>query len=57
MIIRGLEKRSLPIYGDGKNVRDWIHVSDHCEAISCILKKGKIGETYLIGANNELENI
>ena len=50
------KNKSLPIYGDGKNIRDWIYVNDHCDAISLILKKGKIGNTYLIGGNNEINN-
>jgi dTDP-glucose 4,6-dehydratase len=47
----------LPVYGDGKNIRDWIHVSDHCSAIDAVLHKGKIGEVYNIGGNNEMRNI
>ena len=51
------EGKSLPLYGDGKNVRDWLYVEDHCEAVDQILDKGKFGETYCIGGNNEKQNI
>ncbi len=47
----------IPVYGDGTNIRDWIHVEDHVEALYTVLKKGQIGETYNIGAQNELQNI
>ncbi len=57
MIIKCLNKESLPVYGKGENVRDWIHVLDHCSAIDSILSKGKVGETYLIGSDNEKRNI
>jgi len=57
MIIKCLNKESLPVYGKGENIRDWIHVSDHCSAIDCILDKGNIGETYLIGSQSEKKNI
>ena len=57
MIIKCLNKESLPVYGKGENVRDWIHVLDHCSAIDSILSKGKAGETYLIGSDNEKRNI
>jgi dTDP-glucose 4,6-dehydratase len=56
MILKALQDENLPIYGDGKNVRDWIHVEDHCEGISLILEKGKIGETYCLGGNAERSN-
>jgi len=52
-----LRGKELPIYGDGKNVRDWIYVEDHCKAIDIVLNKGKIGEVYNIGSNNEKTNI
>ncbi|MCY6356040.1 dTDP-glucose 4,6-dehydratase [Clostridium sp. ZS2-4] len=52
-----LNKKYIPIYGDGKNIRDWIYVEDHCRAIDLVLQKGKIGEVYNIGANNEKQNI
>ena len=57
VILNALEGRSLPIYGDGKNIRDWLYVEDHCEAVWLILKKGKIGETYNIGGGCEKTNI
>jgi dTDP-glucose 4,6-dehydratase len=57
MIIKALQSKPLPVYGDGLNVRDWLHVEDHCSAIEMILKKGKVGEVYNIGGNNELKNI
>ena len=49
--------KKLPVYGDGRNIRDWIHVSDHCSGIDSVLHGGKIGETYNIGGNNEVRNI
>ena len=49
--------KKLPVYGDGKNIRDWIHVKDHCKAIDAVLHKGKIGEVYNIGGNCEIRNI
>ena len=52
-----LAGKSIPIYGSGENVRDWLFVEDHCAAISRILAKGKRGETYAIGGNNEYSNI
>ena len=57
IIQNAILKKKLPVYGDGKQVRDWLFVDDHCLAIFTILKKGKIGETYNIGGNNELSNI
>jgi dTDP-glucose 4,6-dehydratase len=51
-----LEEKKIPLYGDGMNIRDWLHVSDHCSAIDAILHKGKIGETYCIGGNSEKTN-
>jgi dTDP-glucose 4,6-dehydratase len=56
MIIHALEGKPLPIYGDGSNVRDWLHVSDHCEALMSVIERGRIGETYNIGGNNERDN-
>ena len=52
-----LENKPLPVYGKGKNIRDWLYVEDHAEAINLILHQGKIGETYAIGGNNEIRNI
>ncbi len=57
MILNALSETPLPVYGDGKNVRDWLYVKDHCSAIKLIMEKGKKGETYNIGGNNEMENI
>ncbi len=57
MIANCIDEKPLPIYGNGKNIRDWIYVSDHCDAIQKIIKDGSIGETYNIGGNNEIENI
>ena len=57
MIINALEGKNLPVYGDGKNVRDWLYVTDHCRAVWEIIKKGRNGETYNIGGNCEMENI
>jgi len=57
MISRALANESLPVYGDGKNVRDWLYVDDHCAAIDVICHKGKIGEVYNVGGHNEMANI
>ena len=57
IIHNALLQKNLPIYGDGSNVRDWLYVTDHCEAIQCVLKNGRIGETYNIGGWNEKKNI
>ena len=57
MISNALEDKKLPIYGDGKNIRDWLHVYDHCQAIDLVLHEGKLGEVYNIGGHNERENI
>lgn len=57
MISNALLDKFLPVYGDGKQVRDWIHVTDHCEAIDLVLHQGYIGEVYNIGGNCEKENI
>lgn len=57
VISKALRDEKIPIYGDGKNVRDWIHVKDHCEAILMILQNGKIGEIYNVGADNEISNL
>lgn len=57
MIINALNNKPLPVYGDGMNVRDWIYVEDHCEAIFEVAMKGKIGEVYNIGASTEKPNI
>lgn len=52
-----VESRKVPLYGDGKNVRDWLHVDDHCEAILAVLERGQGGEIYNIGGNNERSNL
>ncbi|MED4130339.1 dTDP-glucose 4,6-dehydratase [Shouchella miscanthi] len=57
MISNALEGKPLPIYGDGKNVRDWLHVEDHCSAIDLVLHKGVSGEVYNVGGHNEKTNI
>ena len=57
MIQKALQEEPLPVYGDGLNVRDWIHVMDHCRAIDCILKKGTVGEVYNIGGGEGVANI
>lgn len=56
MITNALEGKELPIYGDGKNIRDWLHVKDHCAAIDLVIHKGKPGEVYNIGGHNERTN-
>jgi len=57
MILNCLAEKPLPVYGTGENVRDWLYVQDHCDAINMILQKGTIGETYNVGGNNEIQNI
>lgn len=57
MINNCLKNRELPVYGDGMQIRDWLHVKDHCTGISTVLHKGKVGEVYNIGGNNEKANI
>ncbi len=57
MIAKAIDGEKLPVYGDGKNVRDWLYVEDHCSAITEVLHKGKIGDVYNIGGNNEWYNI
>jgi dTDP-glucose 4,6-dehydratase len=56
-ILNCMRGKKIPVYGDGLNVRDWIHVDDHCSAVDLVLDKGVAGETYNIGANNERSNI
>ena len=51
------EGQSVPLYGDGRNVRDWLHVDDHCEAVLTVLEKGRSGEVYNVGGNNERSNL
>ena len=57
IIRKALNGERIPIYGDGTNVRDWLFVLDHCQAIEMVFKEGKTGETYIIGANNEHDNL
>lgn len=56
MVTNALQGKELPIYGDGKNVRDWLHVKDHCAAIDLVIHKGKSGEVYNVGGHNERTN-
>jgi dTDP-glucose 4,6-dehydratase len=57
VIVNALDGKALPVYGDGRNVRDWLYVEDHCRGIELILEEGRVGETYNIGGNNERANI
>jgi len=57
VLLKALEGESLPVYGDGQNIRDWLYVVDHCEGIRTVLAKGTLGETYNIGGSNERKNI
>lgn len=57
MILNAMEGKTLPVYGDGLNIRDWLYVADHCDALMQVLEKGTIGETYNIGGNNERSNL
>ena len=57
MVVNALQRRPLPVYGDGRNVRDWLYVTDHCEAVRLALKRGRPGETYNIGGNAEKTNL
>ena len=57
VILHALEGKPLPVYGDGKNVRDWLFVEDHCAAIRAVLERGRVGETYNVGGNSERRNI
>lgn len=57
IIRKALSGQEIPIYGNGKNIRDWIYVKDHCKGIKLVLEKGKLGETYNIGGRNERENL
>ena len=57
VILNAIEGKPLPVYGDGQQIRDWLHVQDHCEAIYLVLKKGKIGETYNVGGVNQPANL
>jgi dTDP-glucose 4,6-dehydratase len=57
MVNNALSRKHLPVYGDGKNIRDWLYVEDHCAAIDVVLHKGRLGEVYNIGGHNERQNI
>jgi len=57
MILNGMMEKPLPVYGQGAQVRDWLHVEDHCEAIRQILKQGRDGETYCVGGDNQPSNL
>ena len=57
MILNACEGKNLPIYGDGANIRDWLHVEDHCRGIFTVLEKGRVGETYCIGGDSEKTNL
>ncbi len=57
MILNAVEGKPLPVYGDGRNVRDWLFVEDHCAAIRAVLARGRVGETYNIGGNSERKNL
>jgi dTDP-glucose 4,6-dehydratase len=57
MIMNALDGKPLPVYGEGLNVRDWLYVGDHCEAIWAVVQRGRVGETYNIGGNSEVRNI
>src|SRR5437773_12271739 len=57
VILHAISGKAIPVYGDGQNVRDWIYVADHCEAIRTVLARGRTGETYNIGGGNEMKNI
>ncbi|MBE6927795.1 MAG: dTDP-glucose 4,6-dehydratase [Ruminococcaceae bacterium] len=57
MISRALADESLPVYGDGANIRDWLYVADHCAAIDAVMRRGRVGEVYNIGGHNERSNL
>lgn len=57
MILNAIEGRPLPVYGDGKNVRDWLYVDDHCRAVWAVMTRGRRGQTYNVGGRNEMPNI
>ena len=57
MILNACEGKDLPIYGDGLNVRDWLHVEDHCNGILSVLQSGRVGDTYCIGGASEKTNM
>lgn len=57
VILNALKQNEIPVYGNGGQIRDWLHVDDHCDALVAVLKKGKIGSSYNIGGNNEITNL
>lgn len=57
MISRALADETLPVYGNGSNIRDWLYVEDHCSAIDLVMRKGRIGEVYNVGGHNERSNL
>ena len=57
MIIKGLAEQELPVYGDGQNIRDWLYVEDHARALTLVLERGRVGQTYNIGGRNERTNL
>jgi len=57
MVINAIYGKPLIIYGDGLNIRDWLHVEDHCEAIYSVFQKGNLGESYLVGGEEEVTNL
>lgn len=57
VIFNAINKKNIPVYGNGNQIRDWLHVYDHCDAITSVFKKGKIGSNYNIGGNNEITNL
>jgi dTDP-glucose 4,6-dehydratase len=57
VILKALREEPIPVYGQGENIRDWLHVNDHAEALCAVLERGRVGQTYLIGGNNEWRNI
>ncbi len=57
VILHAMQGKSIPVYGDGQNVRDWLYVEDHCDAIRTVLGPGRVGETYNIGGRNEMRNM
>ena len=57
VVLRALEGKTIPVYGDGRQVRDWLHVDDHADALLTVLQKGRVGETYCVGGDSNLRNI
>ncbi|OXE36085.1 MAG: dTDP-glucose 4,6-dehydratase [Phenylobacterium zucineum] len=57
VVLRAMEGKTIPVYGDGRQVRDWLHVDDHAEALLTVLQRGRLGETYCVGGNSNLRNI